>query len=179
MLHGIVGHDVMPVLGLILLIVSFFAAKSVPGARKWGGIVFGLIVLQVALAFVAFSAAGHRRPARPQRAAASSAPPAARPMLAREDRRPAARAASRCRASVPSTGSRPGVVAPCLAHSVRRLAAASSRSSSSSSLLGYLGWSWWSSLVPSTYSVMEMGHADYGGGPGATTHAHRRARSPS
>jgi hypothetical protein len=46
----------MPLLGLILLIVSFFAAKSVPGARKWGGIIFGLIVLQVVLAFVAFGA---------------------------------------------------------------------------------------------------------------------------
>ena len=45
----------MPLLGLILLVVSFFAAKSVPGARKWGAIVFGLIVLQVALALFAFS----------------------------------------------------------------------------------------------------------------------------
>ena len=56
MLHGINGMYVMPLLGLILLIVSFFAAKQVPGARKWAGIVFGLIVLQVALAIVAFSA---------------------------------------------------------------------------------------------------------------------------
>jgi heme A synthase len=55
-LHGINGMYVMPLLGLILLIVSFFAAKSVPGARTWGGIVFGLIVLQVVLAFVAFGA---------------------------------------------------------------------------------------------------------------------------
>ena len=55
-LHGINGMYVMPLLGLILLIVSFFAAKSVPGARKWGGIIFGLIVLQVVLAFVAFGA---------------------------------------------------------------------------------------------------------------------------
>jgi FtsP/CotA-like multicopper oxidase with cupredoxin domain len=30
--------------------------------------------------------------------------------------------------------------------------------------LGALGWYWFSSLVPSTYSVMDMGHADYGGG---------------
>ncbi len=43
-------------LGLLLLIVSFLAAKTVPGARKWGGIVFGLIVLQVALAILAFAA---------------------------------------------------------------------------------------------------------------------------
>jgi heme A synthase len=54
-LHGFVGFNVMPLLGLILLIVSFFAAKSVPGARKWGAIVFGLIILQVALAMIAFS----------------------------------------------------------------------------------------------------------------------------
>jgi hypothetical protein len=53
--HGFVGFNVMPILGLILLVVSFFAAKSVPGARKWGAIVFGLIILQVALALVAFS----------------------------------------------------------------------------------------------------------------------------
>ena len=53
--HGIGGLYVIPALGLILLIVSFFAAKTVPGARKWGGIVFGLIVLQVALAIFAFA----------------------------------------------------------------------------------------------------------------------------
>jgi heme A synthase len=55
-LHGMVGMMVMPALGLILLIFSFFAAKVVPGARKWGAMVFGLIVLQVALGIVAFSA---------------------------------------------------------------------------------------------------------------------------
>jgi hypothetical protein len=55
-LHGIDGMYIIPLLGLALLIVSFFAAKSVPGATKWGGIVFGLIVLQVVLAFVAFGA---------------------------------------------------------------------------------------------------------------------------
>jgi hypothetical protein len=54
-LHAFVGFNVMPLLGLLLLVVSFFAAKSVPGARKWGAIVFGLIVLQVALALFAFS----------------------------------------------------------------------------------------------------------------------------
>ena len=32
-------------------------------------------------------------------------------------------------------------------------------------LLGGLGWYWFTSLVPSTYSVMDMGRADYGGGP--------------
>src|SRR3954453_18664488 len=31
--------------------------------------------------------------------------------------------------------------------------------------LGALGWYWFSSLVPSTYSVMDMGQVDYGGGP--------------
>lgn len=37
--------------------------------------------------------------------------------------------------------------------------------------MAYLGWSWWSSLVPSTYSITEMGHAEYGGGPAGHDHA--------
>jgi len=53
MLHGIVGMYLMPLLGLILLVVSFFV--GVPGARKWGGIVFGAILIQVVLAITAFS----------------------------------------------------------------------------------------------------------------------------
>jgi hypothetical protein len=56
MIHGLVGMYVLPLLGLLLLVVSFFAARSVPGARTWAGILFGLIVLQVVLAFVAFGA---------------------------------------------------------------------------------------------------------------------------
>ena len=55
-IHGIVGMMVMPLLALILLIASFFARKVVPGAVKWAGIVFGVTLLQVALAFAAFSA---------------------------------------------------------------------------------------------------------------------------
>ena len=55
-IHGLNGMMVMPLLGLVLLGVSFAVARSVPQARKWAGIVFGLIVLQVALAFVAFGA---------------------------------------------------------------------------------------------------------------------------
>ena len=54
-LHGIDGMYVIPLIGLILLIVSFVAGRAVPGGRKWAGIVFGTIVLQVVLAFVAFS----------------------------------------------------------------------------------------------------------------------------
>ena len=53
--HLFGGLYIIPALGLVLLIVSFLAAKSVPGARKWGGIVFGLVVLQVALAIFAFA----------------------------------------------------------------------------------------------------------------------------
>ncbi|HEX2356569.1 MAG TPA: multicopper oxidase family protein [Micromonosporaceae bacterium] len=33
-------------------------------------------------------------------------------------------------------------------------------------ILGTLGWFWFGSLVPSTYSVMDMGYVDAGGGPG-------------
>ena len=56
-LHGTVGMMLMPALGLIFLITSVFARKAVPGAAKWAGIVFGVIVLQVALAFAAFMVA--------------------------------------------------------------------------------------------------------------------------
>jgi heme A synthase len=52
--HLVNGLYLMPVLGLILLGVSFAAAKTVPQARKWAGIVLGLIVLQVCLAIFAF-----------------------------------------------------------------------------------------------------------------------------
>ncbi len=52
MFHGIGGEMVIPLLGLILLIVSFFA--KVPGGVKWAAMLFGGIVLQVVLAFVAF-----------------------------------------------------------------------------------------------------------------------------
>ena len=33
-------------------------------------------------------------------------------------------------------------------------------------VLGVPGWLWWSSLLPSRYSVMDMGYVDTGGGPG-------------
>ena len=41
-------------------------------------------------------------------------------------------------------------------------------------MVGGLGWYWFASLVPSTYSVMDMGHVDYGGGP---AHEHGATRS--
>jgi|SRR5215210_1998427 len=55
-IHGIVGFNVMPLLGLILLILSFFA--KFPGAVKWAGFTFLAIVVQIALAFLAFSVGG-------------------------------------------------------------------------------------------------------------------------
>ncbi len=55
-IHGIVGMMVIPLLALILLITSFVTAKAVPAGRKWAGIVFGVTLLQVALAIAAFSA---------------------------------------------------------------------------------------------------------------------------
>ena len=33
-----------------------------------------------------------------------------------------------------------------------------------------LGWFWWASLLPDTYSVMDMGYVDLGGGPGSFDH---------
>ncbi len=41
----------IPLIGLILLIISFFA--KVPEGAKWAGMLFGGIVLQVALGMVA------------------------------------------------------------------------------------------------------------------------------
>lgn len=52
-MHGIVGMTVIPLLGLILLVVSFLT--KVPGASKWAGLVFGSIVFQVFIAIMAFS----------------------------------------------------------------------------------------------------------------------------
>ncbi len=53
-IHGMNGMIVMPLLGLLLLVVSFFA--KVPNGRRWAAMVFGAIVLQVVLAFVSFGA---------------------------------------------------------------------------------------------------------------------------
>jgi FtsP/CotA-like multicopper oxidase with cupredoxin domain len=39
-------------------------------------------------------------------------------------------------------------------------------------LLGPLTWLWWQSRLPSSYSVMDMGYADYGGGPKVGPHQH-------
>ncbi|MGW7679340.1 hypothetical protein ACWGID_01285 [Kribbella sp. NPDC054772] len=52
-LHSIVGSTIIPLLALLLLIVSFFA--HVEGGVKWALYVFGLVVLQIALAFLAFA----------------------------------------------------------------------------------------------------------------------------
>jgi hypothetical protein len=53
-LHSVVGMMVIPLLALVLLIVSFFA--GVAGGVKWAAIIFGLVVLQVLLAFAASEA---------------------------------------------------------------------------------------------------------------------------
>ena len=54
MMHGILGMSVIPLLGLILLVVSFLT--KVPGASKWAGYVFGSIVFQVVIGIMSFSA---------------------------------------------------------------------------------------------------------------------------
>lgn len=52
--HWINGMMLMPLLGLLLLIISAFA--KVPGGVKWAAFTFLAIVVQVALAFIAFGA---------------------------------------------------------------------------------------------------------------------------
>jgi hypothetical protein len=54
MLHGYTGMMIIPLIALLLLIVSFFA--KVDGGIKWALYVVGLVVLQIALAFVSFGA---------------------------------------------------------------------------------------------------------------------------
>lgn len=50
--HAVVGQMVIPLLVLLLLIVSFFA--GIPGGVKWAAITFGVMVLQIVLAYVSF-----------------------------------------------------------------------------------------------------------------------------
>lgn len=52
MLHSVLGLIIIPLLAIIMLIVSFFA--KIPGGVKFAGIVFGLTVLQILLAFAGF-----------------------------------------------------------------------------------------------------------------------------
>jgi hypothetical protein len=52
--HGQVGILVIPIIALVLLIISFFA--RIPGGVKWAAITFGLVVLQIVLAFAGFAA---------------------------------------------------------------------------------------------------------------------------
>ena len=51
-----------------------------------------------------------------------------------------------------------------------RLAAAIT---ATAALVGTAGWFWFDSLVPSTYSIMDMGYVDGGGGP-VSGHVHGR-----
>jgi len=51
-LHGQMGMTVIPLLAILLLIVSFFA--HIAGGVKWAAIVFGVVALQITLAFVSF-----------------------------------------------------------------------------------------------------------------------------
>ncbi len=51
MIHGMSGMMLIPLIGLILLIVSFFA--KVPEGPKFAGMLFGGIVIQVALGLFA------------------------------------------------------------------------------------------------------------------------------
>ena len=50
--HQVVGEMIVPLLCLLLLIVSFFA--GIPGGVKWAAITFGVMVLQIVLAFASF-----------------------------------------------------------------------------------------------------------------------------
>ena len=48
-IHGINGMMVIPLIAIVFLVVSLLANKQVPGAAKRGGILFGMVALQVLL----------------------------------------------------------------------------------------------------------------------------------
>jgi hypothetical protein len=54
-LHGILGMTLIPLLGLALVVVALFA--KIEKGISWAGALFASIVLQIALAFIGFSAA--------------------------------------------------------------------------------------------------------------------------
>lgn len=54
MMHGMTGMMLIPLVGLVLLGVSFGAGFA--GARKWAGIVLLLIIVQVVLGMLQFGA---------------------------------------------------------------------------------------------------------------------------
>jgi hypothetical protein len=51
--HGMNGMMIMPLLGLALFVVAFFA-KTVANAVKFAGLTFLAIVVQIVLAFISF-----------------------------------------------------------------------------------------------------------------------------
>jgi hypothetical protein len=53
MVHGLTGQMIVPVIGLLLFVVSFFA--RFPGAVAWAGAAFGAVIVQVALGIFAHS----------------------------------------------------------------------------------------------------------------------------
>jgi hypothetical protein len=48
-IHGMNGMMIIPLIAIVFLVVSLLANKQVPGAAKRGGILFGLVALQVVL----------------------------------------------------------------------------------------------------------------------------------
>ncbi|WP_239117994.1 DUF6220 domain-containing protein [Paractinoplanes ferrugineus] len=48
-LHQVLGEMVIPLVALAFLIVAFFA--RIPGGVKWAAITFGVLVLQILLAY--------------------------------------------------------------------------------------------------------------------------------
>jgi Family of unknown function (DUF6220) len=52
--HSLLGIMIIPIIAIVLLILSFFA--RIPGGVKWAAITFGVVLLQIVLAFAAWAA---------------------------------------------------------------------------------------------------------------------------
>ena len=154
--HGINGMMIIPLLGLALLVVSFFA--KVPGGVKIAAIVLGAIVVQVLLgifghesayigvlhglnAFILFGSAVY-----------------------------AARLARTAGVETPTTASR--CVTEYVKAHLRQIVAIAA----TLVIVVPLAWMWQASRMPGSYSVMDMGYVDAGGGPVSADRSPRRPR---
>ena len=144
MTHGINGMMIIPLLVLLLLIVSFFA--KVPGGVQKAAILLGLVVLQVFLGIfshsIPFVVVLHVLNAF------AILGDGARGRLAA----PSVVRGRRLSPRWPSS----------LTRERRRLLIALV---ATVAVLAPLAYYWQASLLPDSYSVMDMGYADYGGGP--------------
>ncbi len=145
------GAMVVALLAIVLLIISFFA--KIPGGVKWASFVFLAVLAPVG---PCDRLVQHRRVGCGARSERDRDRVAG---LAR------GQAGQRCEPGGAHAGGGCRAVTRARVRLIVGLAL-------TLAIVGPLGWMWWDSRLPSTYSVMDMGELDYGGGPGASSSQH-------